>query len=195
MNQRGFLFLILFLVISFPGYAASKKGDAAIKGAGISSCKQFVETVKNKGNVAIYAGWMDGFITAANINEKNTFDFTPWQSTNTLLEGIYGYCNKHPDLNYFNATSEMLKALYKKRVVEDAKIIKVNIEGKSLYIYDEVIKRIQMQLAELKLYSGKVSGKYDDRTQKAVKEFQKKNKLAETGIPDQKTLIYLLKPV
>lgn len=195
MKHRVFLLFILLLVISFPVFSSSKQNHAAIKGAGIGSCQMLVDTVKNKGNIALFAGWMDGFVSASNINAKNTFDFVPWQSTNTLMEAILNYCVKHPKVNFFKATSEMLRALYKNRIVDDAKHVKISIAGKTVFLYAEVINRIQKQLADLKLYNGKINGKYDSKTQNSMKKFQKEHKLPVNGLPDQRTLAFLLRPI
>jgi len=45
---------------------------------------------------------------------------------------------------------------------------------------DEVI-RLQERLAELGYFTGRITGKYDASTEKAMKQFQKKNGLASTG--------------
>ena len=49
---------------------------------------------------------------------------------------------------------------------------------------DNVIK-LQERLTELGYYSGKISGRYDGATEKAVKQFQKKNGLDVTGTATQ----------
>lgn len=63
---------------------------------------------------------------------------------------------------------------------EAAPILKLNSHG-----HDVVI--LQQNLVRLKYDISKVSGNYDKETQEAVKSFQKKNKLAVTGIVNRET--------
>ena len=50
------------------------------------------------------------------------------------------------------------------------------------------VQALQERLKELNYYSGKITGKYDEKTVKAVKEFQKDFVLEETGEADLATL-------
>ena len=55
----------------------------------------------------------------------------------------------------------------------------------------ELVKKLQQKLADLKLYSGKVTGHYGYKTVEAVKSYQEKNKLTVDGIAGRSTLLSL----
>lgn len=64
----------------------------------------------------------------------------------------------------------------------------ISQRGYSLY-YDlqrgdkgEAVARLQERLRELGYYGGKISGKYDTETQKAMKQFEKRNGLENDGL-------------
>ena len=56
----------------------------------------------------------------------------------------------------------------------------------------EVVRRVQERLKALDLYKGSLDGSYGSGMQKALGAFQKQNKLTETGIADQQTLVRLM---
>ncbi len=191
-NTAVLAFLLLTSALSLQA-ASIKDGAAAIKGAGVASCQQLLQANKKGSSteLSIYGGWVDGFLTATNIHEKDTFDIATWQSTNTMLSAIIQHCKKHPQLNFFKATSQMISHLYTKRLHQRSEIAKIEQEGTKLLIYTEVLRKIQQRLSELKLYTGNIDGSYSKPTQAALSAFQKKHELPITRLPDQRTLLFL----
>lgn len=54
------------------------------------------------------------------------------------------------------------------------------------------VKELQERLKAVGFYSGSIDGNYNSRTRQAVRQFQRENNLASTGIADQKTLAALM---
>ena len=73
-----------------------------------------------------------------------------------------------------------LLLLFAASKTEAAPILKLNSQG-----HDVVV--LQQNLVRLNYGISKISGNYDKETQEAVKSFQKKNKLAVTGIVNRET--------
>ena len=62
--------------------AADADGRFAVKSAGGTKCSQFVEFVdaRNPAQIALYVGWVAGYISASNQLEPDTFDLASWQA-------------------------------------------------------------------------------------------------------------------
>jgi len=54
------------------------------------------------------------------------------------------------------------------------------------------VKQLQERLKAVGFYTGPIDGNYDSRTRQAVRQFQRANNLAATGIADRKTLAALM---
>jgi peptidoglycan hydrolase-like protein with peptidoglycan-binding domain len=51
----------------------------------------------------------------------------------------------------------------------------------------EAVKTLQINLSQLGLYKGRVTGNFDSKTEAAVKAFQQQHKLSDSGVVDSKT--------
>ena len=76
---------------------------------------------------------------------------------------------------------------------EEADAGEVVLQGRVLHYGDEGddVLALQTRLKELKYYTGNLSGRYREGTQKAVKDFQADFELDQTGIADLRTLSIL----
>ncbi len=185
-------YLITLLFLSSHTLAMDAKNSFAIKGAGSQTCQRFLQENERKSKeMMLFAGWIDGYITGLNLKTKETFDFSPWQSTQLLVGSLLVYCQKHPDIKFFNAVSMMVKALDKQKLSNSSNIVEIKSADKVVYLYKEIVQRFQKKLAELNEYKGESNGEFDEATKQALISFQNKKKLEETGLPDQKTLFYL----
>lgn len=189
--------IILFaglLVLSAGAHAADSGGAYAIDGGGGASCKAFTESRKAGSNRAndLFAGWVDGYVSAANQNRADTFDLTPWQTTELLLVLLGRYCESYPDDRFEIAVNNMLTALNPQRLTARSDKLLVGGEGQGISIYRDVLKRAQASLAKHGFYSGPLDGNYTDETRKAFTAYQEKNALKPSGLPEAETLYRLL---
>ena len=176
--------------------AADVDGRFAVKSVGGTKCSMFVETMKakNQSQIALYVGWVAGYLSAANQMESATFDLAPWQDMRTLTALLTQHCDRNADLRFGAATAQMVHALKPDRLSSRSEIVSVEHEGKSIQLYQETLRRAQSALAELGMFSGDIDGAYGDETRAALTRFQKESKLLPTsGLPDQQTLFALFR--
>lgn len=182
----------IFFFFSGQTIAVDAKNSFAIKGAGALTCKKFLHYYELKSKeYVLFAGWVDGYLTAINMKTKNLFDIAPWQSTDLLFSALLKYCKKHPDLKFFIAVSMMAKTLEKGQLTQHSSMVEAKANGKSILLYKAIMLRIQQRLIDLQEYNGEAEGIFNERTRLALTSFQKKKQIAETGLPDQKTLLIL----
>ena len=186
---------ICFIASFIPNlYAADKNSYFAIEGAGIASCEKYRKARTNKTtDFYLFAGWLDGFVTATNSSTKNTYDFTPWQSIETLTSMVNSYCKKKPKDSFYKAVSLLIATLHKDRLLEQSNIISVKYNGKGAILYQVILEKIQQLLLSKGYYKGKIDGKFGNGTAKALVSFQKDNNITATGLPDQNTMYVIFK--
>lgn len=175
--------------------AADAEGAFAVKGVGLTRCSDFVAAVQGveKDRIAMYVGWIGGFMTASNQNKDETFDLTPWQNVRTLSSALMAFCDKNADMRFAEATARLAASLGRDRLVNRTELVPISHEGKNHYVYKETLRRVQAQLAEKGLFSGDVNGEFDEPTRAAIETYQTEKKLPVSGLPDQRTLYSLFK--
>lgn len=188
-------FLVLGLLCAiYPAKAADSKGAYAIDGGGGAPCKAFTSSRKADDTRAagLFAGWVDGYLSAANQNSPDTFDLTPWQTTDLLLVLLGRYCESYPEDHFEIAVNNMIKALHPQRLVTRSETLLAGSKEKGVPIYREIMLRAQQRLKEQGFYSGALDGNYGQAMHTALSAFQEKNAIRVTGLPDQETLFRLL---
>ena len=172
--------------------AADASGKFAAKGVGRASCTDFVQVVENKdGKALIYAGWIDGYISASNLYVRETYDLLPWQGSTVIFTSLRKFCRENPELDFQSAVTAMVRTLHRQRVVEQSPVVEIPIGDKTFKHYADTIRRTQERLAELGHYTVPPSGTFDSDTKWALETFQRAKSLPVTGLPDQPTLAAL----
>lgn len=197
MKLRSLCLSILLSSVSLSALAADSGGAFAVKGAGLVKCDLFVKAVKEKNQnaLAVYVGWVAGFVSASNRSESETFDLVPWQSLQTLSSALLRHCERNPEERFATAVMRMVTTLKTGRIKERTQLVGLEMEdGKRLIVYKEVIRRVQVALTDFGFYSGDVNGEFGDEMRSALKNFQGERKLPESGLPDQRTMFELMKP-
>lgn len=192
------LTLWIALSISFFGslsvMAEDADGKFAIKGVGNQSCPVFVrELEEGTHNRYLFAGWLNGYITASNQHLKQTFDLSSWENINTLSNYIVQYCKKNPNHSFYVASAQVLGALYEYRMQGFSRLLTLQNETERSFVYETVLVDVQKELKKTGIYTGEVSGKFDKPTVQAIKKFQEDKNLNVNGMPDQYTLHALLR--
>ena len=175
--------------------AADPSGSFAVKGVGLSKCSAFVEAVKSKeaNTFSRYVGWLSGYLSASNQHTSNTFDLTPWQNIRTLTLALVNHCDRNADMRFAEAAVRMAASLTSERLSEKSELLPVEHEGKKHYLYKEAVRRTQAKLSELGMYTGDMTGEFNEATKQAVTTFQTERKISATGLPDQKTMFELMR--
>lgn len=187
---KTLLLLSLFYTLSASAFAKDTEGKFAVKGAGASRCQDFVAALdqKNEPKVLSYGAWLNGYLSFYNQETVETFDISPWQSSEYLMRALYQHCKKNPSVNYFIAVGYMIDALKSERLTSSSDLVSISDGTHKHYYYRELIKRLKKALNEKLDIDLEIDGQFDNATEQAVRELQKRNSLPVTGVPDQETL-------
>ena len=185
----------LLLLASPLTLAADAEGRFAVKSAGGTKCSQFIEAIKSKdqNRIALYVGWLAGYLSAANQLNTDTFDLAAWQDMRTLTALLTRHCDRNADVRFGAATAQMINALKQNRLKVRSEAVVVEHDGQSLQIYEAALKLAQGALTDLGMYAGALDGKFTDATRESLVKFQTENNLPTTGLPDQTTLFALFR--
>lgn len=187
--------LALFLPVS--SNAADTDGNFAVKGSGLQTCVAFATAMdENAVEIGVYGGWIEGYLTGQNRRIENTFDATPWADTPTLLAITKSICTQLPaDTRFSDAFDMVLRMLLPSRLRNASPMVSLDGADQQLVLYRDVLAMVRDRLAVLKFDVGsEVADPFDDRTRAALEEFQTSRDLRPTGLPDQRTLLFLFLP-
>jgi len=187
--------LLLCTVLAFtsvtPAQAADENETYAVKGAGVSYCSTFVESMQSRDkNYFVYGGWIEGYLTGLNQQLANTFDLAPWQTTELMLRIIEPICQQNPKQQFHNVMKAMAGEFSQHKVSQSGNYIQIEAD-KSLVFQEVIITRIKATLVEKGFYKGDDDFGWGEAVIAAVKDFQRSQGLEETGLPDQLTLYKL----
>lgn len=186
------LALSLCLIQAPQVHAADEDGSFAVKGAGRLTCEQYLKIREAKSrDYYITGGWVEGYVSGINALQKNTYDATPWQTTELVLQLLVRACEKNKEARIANLINQYLREVSNVRVRAKSKLLSVKSDGKGLLIYQEVLSMAQQRLEAIGYEPGVTDGTPDARTLTALKAYQAKKGLAETSLPDQLTLLNL----
>ena len=185
----------LCAVLPVAADAADAKGQFATKGVGALSCRQFADDRSRDGALKPrFRSWLDGYLTAVNRYEANTYDAAPWASGEVFATIIERHCQQNPEERYAQAVQRLVLSVKEDRLTRRSPLRTVTASGQSTVIYDEVLRLVQVQLADRGLYAGRPDGVFGPRTQDAIATFQISEGLDGTGLPDPLTVWKLLQP-
>lgn len=182
------------LLLAAPAGAASKSGRFAIKDVGLASCTRYSEEHKKKSKRYFqFVGWMMGYISSHNMYTKDNVDVAPWQTTHLLAELIASFCHANPKTQLVAAVNLLIANLASSRLRTGSKRVKITVGDKTMYMYEAILRRAQQMLAERGHYNGPADGNFGAATRQAFEKFQKENKIAVTGMPDQRSLLLIFR--
>ncbi len=175
--------------------SASADGQFAVKGIGVRSCGDFAKdyTEKSQNNL-VFAGWLDGYVTAYNRLQSGNFDAAPWQSTSLLLAMINNHCAANPDERLFSVVQALLGFFSNQSLNATSPSIEVAAGENKVKVYRDVLRMAQQALVAAGDYAGTPDGVFGPKTRAAFEAFQERNGLTKSGLPSQETLYRLLGP-
>lgn len=175
--------------------AADLNGQFAMKGVAVLSCSQFIDARAAGGEPAgHFRNWLDGYLTAANRYEPQTYDAAPWGTSEVLAVVIENHCRQNLEESFALAVQRLVLTMREDRLETASPLQSVTEGGRTILIYEEVLRRVQQRLAERGLYTGQPDGAYGPRTEQAIATFQISEGLDGTGLPDPLTVWKLMKP-
>jgi hypothetical protein len=178
-----------------PGYlkAADSSGHFALRGVALATCEQFLQALEERQeNVLLAGGWLEGYMTAVNQLMPKTFDIAPWQNTDTVLALVKHNCERNREQRFFAVVTAMIEFLAQNRLQEQSDRLLAEADGQRVMIYGQIMRDVQKRLIDKGLLQGNADGQFGAKTKAALQEFQKKENIQVTGLPDQVTLWRLL---
>lgn len=189
--MKNLIFLFI-LYISFNSYASDTNGKFAVKGAGKQSCSSFIQAAQIKStDYYLYGGWVEGFISSYNQFQPNSFDITPWQTTELILALLESHCKDNPNTKFLTATNSLIKTLFPIRLKNESNYVKIQVGKSQMYFYQEIVKRAKKRLERLGYLKDTAYTSFSKKDAIAFENYQKAIGLNITGVPDQKTLLSL----
>lgn len=176
-------------------HAATDDGNFAVERSGQATCSRFLKAqAEDPQEFTRYLGFLEGYLSAANRYEPNTFDLTPWHDTHALSVILATHCKEAPEESLGIAVQRFVGAVMPLRLASHSPMVRIERNGKTAEVYEAILKRAQIALGQRALYAGPLDGKYSTALGTAFESFQKNNSLDPTGIPDVPTLWVLLNP-
>ena len=151
-----FIFLNAAIFTSCYSTASDKNGNFAIKGIGGVKCSKFI-TAKDKKDSSYlqFGGWIEGYISASNKNLVDTYDITPWQTSETLAAIIYTAGKKRPDITFAQVINQLEKQLLAESLKIKSPVIQVSNGKYSVHlpeaIYMKSIKKLTQKFEQLSI--------------------------------------------
>lgn len=179
-----------------PARAENGSRQFAVEGSGRLDCTTFMAARKDKGSAEYQRliGFVEGYLSAANRYEPNTFDLSPWHNAAAFDLILGKHCTENPDDLVVSVVQKMVGALRPVRVAEFSPLIEVGTGEHRAFVYETILKRAQAALSARGLYQGAEDGVFSPNMRDALIAFQRSANLYETGVPDPATLWTLLNP-
>lgn len=171
--------------------AADSNGSFGADGIGGQPCKLFTDAADRKDQVmvAAFSGWVGGYATAYNALTPDTFDITPWQSSDLILAKLDRHCRAFPDKPFVEAVAALYSVLHPARMTQPSPIISMSAGGKTQPLPAEVLSRVRKLIeSDRGQPLTTPEGTFDDAFSKALVEYQTQKGLPQSGLADQPTL-------
>ncbi|MDQ2694906.1 MAG: peptidoglycan-binding protein [Pseudomonadota bacterium] len=194
--QRMLAVLPLIALLPLAAPAADKEGRFAWKGISRMTCERYsAERQKGTDAIVILKTWLDGYITALNQFQPDTFDIASSVDTFLLAQLLENHCRDNPkDPLLPLIASAMGRLNQHDRLRQVSQPVETKSGDQTVVVYQDVMRRSQEALKARGHYKGGVDGQFGPKTREAFQSFQKKEGLEATGLPDQPTLFKLLEP-
>jgi len=127
--------------------AKDQNGMFAVKGVGVLNCEAYIEAAEAVDReLAQYAGYLTGYMSAFNEVQPNTFDLLPWQHVDTVMLLMLQRCRRAPQMNFGSAVSEMARYFEQHKLTSLAARIRVGSGDNGTELYEPVVAEIKAAL-------------------------------------------------
>lgn len=174
------------LLLSSAATAGDADGRYAIKGVGGQPCTDYNQKRKDQApETYMYLGWFQGWMSNENRHAEETFDLASWQHTATLLAALDNYCRNNPEHPFVAATEALITAMRPGRLTAQTRLVTAETGERKVAVYAATLVRLQSALKQAGVFTGPADGTFGQQTEAAIRAYQKREKLPETGLPDQ----------
>ncbi|RJY09808.1 peptidoglycan-binding domain-containing protein [Aurantiacibacter aquimixticola] len=171
-------------------------GQFAVEGSGRLTCEAFNQARSDRGSAEYQRliGFVEGYMSAANRYEPDTFDLSPWHNAAAFDLILHNHCSENPDDPVVSVAQRMVGALRPIRIAAYSPLVEVGSGENRAFVYRTILERAQAALRQHGLYDGPTDGSFSPEMRNALLAFQQRSELVETGVPDPATLWTLLNP-
>lgn len=185
--------VFILSVASAPTLAADKNGDFFARGLGSQPCEHYIaEKAKQSASYFLYRSWLNGYISAFNQYADDSYDVAPNATMAGVANAVESVCKQHPKKQFWTAAFGLTQALWKGRLALKSEVITATAGKQSVRLYRATLQDVQGALNKQGYKLGKPDGVFGKKTQQALSDYQKKQKLQITGLPDPATRAKLL---
>ena len=189
MKIRQILSITTLSLFSISAFAGDTAGKFSVRGAGLIDCETFItEKAQESAAYMMMGGWIDGYFTGLNQMSENTYDLTPFQSTELIAKIVENHCAQHKSARLFSVLSSIAGQLTEHRIEVGSEMVRINVADNSTVLYRETIARMQSRLAAMGFFTEAATGDFDEQTLLGMQTFQRSIAFEPTGFPDQATL-------
>jgi hypothetical protein len=185
--------VVASLALAVPNaFAADQEGNFAVKGIGLERCERYVaEKTANSQTFWYFLSWLNGYLTAYNQYQPETYDITPRTDVRNLAAAFETYCTQNPKHSFLQGAISLTRSVAERRSVSrPAPVDDQAVRPAALS--REAVRQGQQALRDQGFYTGNIDGVMGPGTSTAIKAFQKAENLAVTGNFDRVTLARLL---
>jgi hypothetical protein len=183
------------LLAATPAFAASAAGEFAAKGPGRATCAAFTDAkARGTPEYGQYIAFVEGYITAANRYEPETYDLAPWHNAGAFGAILEQHCKTNAADTLAVVALKLAGSFSPIRMLEASPLIEVKEGEARAVLYAAILKRAQAELKKKGMMSAEPDGVFNPETRAALQTFQNQVKLPPTGVPDGATLWFLLNP-
>ncbi|MFA5712072.1 peptidoglycan-binding protein [Mycolicibacterium sp.] len=197
MKRFGLPGCALLLALAGMGGGEALARDAqnqfVLRGFGAQSCEAGLASIRqDQARGGDLASWLTGYLTALNRHSRETYDMVPFTDLGPLLQIVVGLCEKNPQSNIEAIVDDVIRRLSVAKVTAVSPMVQAEVGGKTVALRAATLAAMQNKLIELKLFKGPADGQFGEKTQAALKKYQKAQKIEQSGLPDSATVLRLL---
>jgi hypothetical protein len=128
-----------------PVGAQDNQRQFAVEGAGMLTCARFTDARADTASPEYQRmiGFIEGYLTAANLYEPDTFDLTPWHNAAALDMIVGNHCEQFPDDRLVGVTQRMVGGLRPFRVARFSPLLEVGDGENRAFVYEKILRRAQ----------------------------------------------------
>ena len=169
--------------------AADASGNFAVRGLGSQTCATYVAAAAKPEEFARYGNWLLGYVTVQNRLTPDTYDVIPTEPGADFPNVVAVVCRTNPQMLLENAAASAISVMKPLRQTAASPLVQVSVDGKTVTIHQDSLKRLQTALIAKQVFKGAANGTSTAAFTDALKAFQRKEGIPVTGLPDIDTFI------
>jgi len=174
--------------------AVDSKGVFAVHGVGAAKCGDVTRSLLT-GNVSVHgelSSWLMGYLSAMDRIQPNTYDVTPVQAPDAVTNMVVALCQKDANAPVETVAYVLFHTLAPAALSAETPEVRVAANGQMTTLRKDTLIAVQKYLIAEKYLQGDADGSFGATTQAALVDFQKKQNLPQTGLPDALTIVRIL---